>query len=77
MFNALRTDIGELHRANRANLEDDCDALKIRIDQSRREGRITEEPGTSVACRRNPRSSCRGGSQMWVGTSEQGSDFVG
>lgn len=48
MFNALRTVISELHRANRASLDGDCDALKIRIEQGRREGRITEEQAAQL-----------------------------
>lgn len=59
MFETLRQSIRELHRSDRAWLEDECDGLLERIEQARSEGALTDEQATQLIYDvRNERSRC-------------------
>lgn len=59
MLESLRHSIRELHRSNRARLEDECDDLLQRIEQARSECALTDEQATQLIYDvRNERSRC-------------------
>lgn len=65
MLDVLKQSINDLHKVDRPRLEDECDALLIRIEQARTEGTVTGEQATQLFYDvRNERSRCfRSGSQ--------------
>ncbi|WP_148279877.1 hypothetical protein [Pseudomonas syringae] len=59
MLDALKQSIRNLHLAHWASLEDECDALLIRIEQARRTGVVTDEQAMHLVYDvRNERSRC-------------------
>jgi hypothetical protein len=69
MLDVLKQSINDLHKVDRPSLEDECDALLIRIEQARTEGTVTGEQATQLFYDvRNERSRCfRSGSQRRMG----------
>lgn len=69
MLDVLKQSINDLHKVDRPRLEDECDALLIRIEQARTEGTVTGEQATQLFYDvRNERSRCfRSGSQRRMG----------
>jgi hypothetical protein len=59
MLETLRQSIRDLHPANRARLEDECDGLLERIEQARNKDALTDEQTMQLIYDvRNERSRC-------------------
>lgn len=72
MLDALKQSISDLHKVYRPSLEDECNALFVRIDEALRTGGVTDDQATQLIYDvRNERSRCfRNGSRRRIEDSE-------